>query len=150
MEDSQLANILKEFERYFGFSLVPDANHACLIALTKKLSIQIELDRYGMVIIGCRIVNAPPSSYRNSLITAALKYNEATPPSTGIFGFGKKRQQLLLYIKIDPKNITSQYIASILPPFIEKAKYWIETIEKNEIPEISPTSKPKSAGMFGL
>lgn len=148
MVDTQLGNILKEFEPFFQCSLAPDANDSCLVK-TDDLPIQIELDRYGFVLIGCRIFTLPNSRFRSNLITAALKFNESTMPSTGIFGFSQKNQQLILYMKVDSQMLTPHIVSSIMPPFIDKAKLWLAAIAKDEIPAI-PSMNNKPTGMFGL
>lgn len=148
MVHSQLGNILKEFESFFQCPLTPDTNDSCLIR-TGNISLQIELDRYGLLLIGCHIATMPSSRYRNNLIHAALRFNEATLPSTGIFGFSQKLQEFILFLTIDPQSITPHLISSTLPPFLNKAKQWMETIEKNEVPSLAITT-PKSSGIFGL
>lgn len=151
MADSQFGVILKDFEDFFHCPLEPDANNSCLIKMEIGISIQIELDRYDQLLIGCRLGALPMSRYRDNLIQAALKSNEAALPSIGIFGFSQKSNQLILFIKHDPNTLTANEILTVLPPFIAKAKQWSEAIAKGETPTVTSSSTESApSGLFGL
>lgn len=146
---TQFGALLKEFEKYFHCPLTPDANDSCMINLG-GLSLQIELDRYHFLLAGCRLGRVLMGRYRDNLIRAALKSNESTSLSTGIIGFSQKSSQLILFIKLDPGQLTLHQITSILPPFLEKARVWTQAIANGEIPENKEHSSPKPSGLFGL
>lgn len=152
MVSSQFGAILKEFEAFFHCSLEPDINNSCLIKLATGIILQIELDRYGLILIGCRLGAVQISRYRDNLIREALKSNHATLPSTGILGFSQKSSQLILFIKLDPTFVSTHQILALLPPFLAKAKIWTEAIARGEIPTISTSidSAKTSSGLFGL
>lgn len=151
MVSTQFEGILKEFEGFFKCPLTPDSNNSCLIKMEIGISIQIELSRYGLVLIGCRIAALPMNRYRENLINTALKFNELTPPSTGIFGFSQKTQNLILFMQLDPNTLSDARIRSVMPPFIEKAKQWVDAIAKGETPTIAQTgSSEMPSGLFGL
>ena len=152
MVSSQYGALLKEFEPFFNCSLTPDENNSCLIQLESGINIQIELDRYGFLLIGSRLGLVHMGRYRDLFIRQALKSNEASLPSTGIFGFSKKSSQLILFLKLDPSHLNKESVFRILPPFINKVKSWKEAIEKGEIPLIqqTKTSKKEPSGIFGL
>lgn len=151
MVSNQFEAILKEFSSFFNCSLTPDENNSCHIKVNNQISIQLELDRYGLLLVACRIASLPMSRYRDHLVHAALKFNEATLPLTGIFGFGQKSQQFILFIKLDPQTLSPYQIALLLPPFIAKAKQWIDAIAKGEVPSAtSQTGSNTPSGLFGL
>ena len=151
MVSTQFGAILKEFETYFNCPLVPDANDSCLITLGIGISLQIELDRYGLVLIGCRLGAVHMGRYRDNLIREALKSNEITLPSTGVIGFSQKSSQLILFMKINPLFFSVHQILAVMPPFIAKAKQWTDAIAKGVVPTIIPTSSSnKPSGIFGL
>jgi hypothetical protein len=152
MVDTQFGAILKEFETFFRCSLKPDANNSCLIKLKSGLEIQIELDRYGLLLIGCRIAALPFSRYRDNLIQQALKSNEAFLPSQGVFGFSQKSNQIILFIKLDPTHLRADQILSLLPPFINRAKQWKEAIARGETPTVASSKATANtpSGLFGL
>ena len=150
MVSSQFGAILKEFETYFKCPLVPDANDSCLIGLEMGISIQIELDRYGIILIGCRLGSVHMGRYRDNLIREALKSNEISLPSTGTFGFSQKSNQLILFMKINPTLLSVHYILEVMPPFIAKAKLWADAIAKGIVPAEVSSSSSKPSGIFGL
>ena len=151
MVSSQFGALLKEFESFFNCPLEPDNNNSCLINLENELSIQIEMDRYGLILIGCRLGAVHMGRYRETLMRQALKSNEATLPSTGILGFSNKSNQLILFIKLNPIELNSNLIGAILPPFISKAKLWKEAITKGETPSVNSLGQSKGAsGIFDL
>lgn len=152
MVSTQFGAILKEMEPFFKCSLEPDQNNSCLIQMENGLSIQIELDRYGYLLIGCKMGLLPMSRYRDNLIQQALKSNALSVPSSGIFGFSQKSNQLILFVCLDPVSLTMHQILSQLPAFIAKAKKWTEAIAKGETPSIEEAAAPSNtpSGIFGL
>jgi Tir chaperone protein (CesT) family len=151
MISSQFGAILKELEAFFDCSLEPDANNSCLITMGIGISIQIELDRYGLLLVGCRLGVIHMGRYRDNIMKEALKSNELTPPSTGIFGFSQKSNQLILFLKIDPLVFSIHQILALMPPFITKAKLWTDAIGKGEVPSVTaPSSTKEPSGLFGL
>lgn len=151
MVSSQFGALLKEFESFFDCPLNPDDNNSCLIQLVSGVSIQIEMDRHGMILFGSRLGSVLMGRYRENLVRQALKSNEATLPSSGVIGFSVKTNQFILFVKLNPLLLNSNQIMSVLPPFIAKATLWKESIEKGEIPQITPTTASnESSGMFGL
>src|SRR5215204_4164435 len=151
MVSSQFGGILKEFENFFNCTLEPDSHDSCLISMEIGINLQVELDRYGMLLIGCRLGAVHMGRYRDNLIRAALKSNETTFPSTGVIGFSQKSNQLILFVKVSSHNFTANDIATLLPPFVTKAKLWMDAIAKGEVPSLTtaPSSKAPS-GLFGL
>ncbi len=151
MVSSQFESLLKEFETFFKCPLQPDQNDSCLIKLGIGISIQIELNRQGFVLMGCRLGAVPMSRYRDNLIREALKSNEATLPSTGILGFSRKSNQFILFMTLNSLLVNAELISTVMPPFIAKAKLWAEAITKGETPAVAQeTNKPASGGIFGL
>jgi len=150
MVSSQFGALLKEFEAFFNCQLEPDPNDSCLITLGTGLTLQIELDRYGLILIGCRLGTVLMGRYRDNLIRAALKSNESTLPSTGILGFSQKSNQFILFIKLNPHFVSIHQILALLPPYLTKAKLWSEAIAKGEVPTTAPIGSSKPSGLFGL
>jgi hypothetical protein len=150
MVTSQFGAILKEFETFFNCPLQPDENNSCLIHMGIGITIQIELDRYGFILIGCRLGAVHMGRYRDQLIREALKFNEAALPSTGVFGFSLKSNQLILFLKLHPHSFSSHQVMILLPPFITKAKQWTEAIAKREVPALTSTSRKSPSGLFDL
>jgi hypothetical protein len=150
MVNSLFEGILKDLEFFFKCHLEPDQNDSCLIHLGNLLSLQIELDSVGHLLIGSRLGRVLAGPYRNNLLRAALKSNDTFPPSTGVLGFSQKSQQLILFIYINPSELHQDQISSILLPFIQKAKRWREAISSNEIPIIEQQSNCSSKGLFDL
>ncbi len=152
MVSSQFGGLLKVFETFFKCPLEPDENNSCLIHLGIGISIQIEMEKYGFILVGSKLGSVHMGRYRDNLIKQALKSNASSFPSCGIFGFSQKSNQLILFIKIDPIKLSPHEIVNSLPPFINKAKIWKEAIEKGDIPALdrdSPVSD-KPSGIFGL
>lgn len=151
MVRSQFGSILKEFESFFNCSLNPDENNSCMVRMGIGINIQMELDRHGLLLIGCQLGVVHMGRYRDDLIRAALKSNDATLPSTGILAFSQKSSQLILFTKFDPNALLINQITHLLPLFVTKAKQWTEAIAKGEVPpSVSTTSSKTPSGLFGL
>lgn len=151
MVTSQFGTILKEMEPFFNCPLEPDSNNSCLITMGIGISIQLELDKYGLLLIGCRLGILPMSRYRDNLIQLALKCNHLDNPSQGIFGFSQKSNQLILFTRLDPASYSTSRILTLLPSFLAKAKKWQDAIAKGETPSIEEEkSANKPSGIFGL
>lgn len=150
MVESQFGAILKEFETFFNCPLKPDDNHSCLIKMGIGIALQVELNRDGMILIGCRLGTLPMGRYRDLIIREALKSNDATSLASGILGFSQKLNQLVLFTRLDPNLLSPDYMLALLPPFVTKAKLWVDTIAKGELPASSAASSRLPSGIFGL
>ena len=144
MVESQMSYILKELEGFFHCSLEPDKNNSCLIKMGIGLSLQIELDRQGYLLIGCKLGALYMGRYRSDLMRAALESNALTPLSTGVLGYSHKSSQLILFLRINQNETPMHEWIEQLPLFIEKAKLWTNAITKNEIPAIATPIKATS------
>lgn len=150
MASSQIKEVLKEFEPYFNCPLVTDEQESCLIKMSTGIEIQIEIDRYGSVLVGCRL-GSVLGKYRDQLFKEAMKSNFLFPPSSGVFGYSQKSKNLILFMFLDPDNLKSEYINSLMTNFTAKAKVWVEAIKSNSIPIIKEGAvKSASDNVFGL
>lgn len=151
MVSTQFQGILKEFEPYFKCQMVSDENESCLVHMGIGLEVQIELNSYGLLLIGCKL-GPLIGRYQDAIFKEALKANELTPPSSGVFGFSQKSKNLILFILIDPKTLKPEMVSVLMDPFIAKAKLWADAIAQGIIPSASPDGKgkEKSDNVFGL
>lgn len=150
MVESQLDNLLKQFEPYFKCPLKADENQCCAIRLSNGVELQIELNRYGMILIGCQLGQII-GRYQDLLFKEALKANNLQHPSTGILGYSRKTSQLIIFKIVDPLSIKTDAINKIFDPFLVKAKLWHEAIKNNQLPIFSEGKKTAStAKIFGL
>jgi Tir chaperone protein (CesT) family len=146
-------SLLQELSRTLGVSkLEPDSNNSCLLKLKSGLVIQIELDKSGQaLIIGADLGPVPPGKYRENLFREALKANDQPHPLHGILCYSKKSDHLVLYQKINIKDLTGEKIAAEITPFAEKGFMWSEALLRNDIPSVNqPYSGQKPGGVFGL
>lgn len=150
MVSTPFESILKEFEPFFNCPLTPDSHQSCLIKMGIGISVQMELNRQDLLLIGCQLGALPMSRYRDNIIQAALKSNGAFPPSTGTFGFSHESNQLILFLLIDPHHLNANKISALLTPFVEKAKLWSDAIAKGETPVIQTATERSARGIFGL
>lgn len=149
MVTSQLSMILKDLETFFECPLETDSNNSCLVDMGIGISLQLELDRHGFLLVGCRLGMVHMGRYRNDLIRAALKSNELTPLSSGILGFSHKSQQLILFIRVDTQAVPLHQLTEQLSLFTAKAKLWKDAIAKGEVPAIA-SRQVAGKGLFGL
>jgi len=138
MNTSQHEMLLKDFEPYFNCPLEFDSNNSCLIMMPDEMTVQIEFNRYGVLIIACR-VGIVEGRFRDLVFKEALRANYFYPPSQGVFGFSKKTNQLFLYKMVDPQTINKHEIGLIFDPLIKRGKNWAESLARNEIPELEIT-----------
>lgn len=149
MVSTQLDHVLKDLEAYFKCSLKADDQNSCLIKMRLGISVQIEIDKSGFLLVGCRLGSMHMGRYFKELIRAALKSNELTSIKSGVFGFSHRSSQLILFMRIAIDKLSPSELVELFPPFVEKAKIWHDAITKNEIPQMMETIK-KSSGFFGL
>ena len=133
-------------------NLHPDKNYSCLIRFKGGLEVQVELDHSGQfLILGADLGTSPPGKYRENLFKEALKANDQPPPLYGILAYSKKSDHLVLFERINIKDLTGEKIAAEIIPFTEKATLWAQAVKNGEIPVINQhSSSPSSGGMFGL
>lgn len=151
MVSSQFEAMLKDFEPYFKCRLESGVNDSCLVKMGIGITIQLELNRYGLILIGCR-VGEIQGRFRDNAIKEALKANEFYPPSTGTFGFSHKSNALYLHTVLDPYRLDADKIANTLNPFIAKAKMWADALQKGDIPVVGEEAIPQSSSFppFGF
>lgn len=152
MVSDLFGTLLQELGRALQIDLRPDANNSCLIRFGKDLRVQIELDPTGqVVVVGTELGTVPPGRYRENLFTEALKSNGLPAPRYGIFAYSRKTDHLILYEKMQIRDLTGNKIADFLPLFMEKAKIWKEALTRGEVPVAITvhTSRPPT-GMFGM
>ncbi len=145
MVSSQFESILKDFEPFFKCRLQADQNESCLVRMGHGISLQMELNRYGFLLIGCRIGELPRGRFQDDVIKEALKANEFYPPFTGIFGISRKSNNLFLYLLVDPLKLDQDKISNLLNPFIAKAKLWSDSINQGNIPALGAATSPQPA-----
>lgn len=149
MADTQFKSILKEFEPFFHCPLVVDENESTLIHMGIGVDIQIELDRYGSVLIATRL-GSTVGRYSDLVFKEALKVNYIDPPSAGVFGYSQKSKNLILFMLVDPRAIKPDSISRIMTPFIKKAKRWVDAIKAGIVPGQEGKPPPPSDNPFGL
>lgn len=150
MVTTQFGAILKDLEPLFNCKLEPDANNVCLIKLKSGIKVQVELDRHGDLLIGVRLGTIPSSRYLENILKEALKANQLQfPLASGVLGYSTKTNQLILFMTVDNRSITSERLTTTLGPFLTKAKLWSEAIQHGEIPLIE-AEKQSPRGIFGL
>lgn len=133
--------------------LHPDRNNTCLVRLKSGLEIQLEIDRSGnFLVLGADLGTVHPGKYRENLFREALKANGLPYPLHGILAYSRKSDHLVLFEKLNIKDLNGEKIAAEIIPFSEKALVWKNAVAQNDIPIINQaySSVTRSAGMFGL
>lgn len=147
-----LGTLLQELGQSLGVrNLQPDANNSCLLKYPDGQEIQVELDDTGeFLLIGAKLGPVPPGRYREDLFVAALKANAMPHPLHGILCYGPKADNMLMFQKINIKDLNGARIAAEIPPFVEKARLWTDAIKRGDVPLVTQEGAPRSSGMFGL
>ena len=132
--------------------LHPDRNNSCQVRLKGGLTIQLELDRLAQfLIIGTDLGPVPYGKYRENLFREALKANGMPFPLNGILAYSNKTEHLIMFEKLNAKELNGEKIMTVLTPFIEKANVWKEALVRNEIPALTQHyASERPAGIFGL
>lgn len=131
----------------------PDSNNSCLLELKEGVYVQIEPDETAdWLIMGTKLGNIPPGSYRTQLSKAALQTNALQPAPLGVFAWSEAADVLVLFTKIPVKHLDGIKLHEILTKFHAKALIWKKAIEENKVPMVeSETNKIiASRGLFGL
>ena len=129
--------------------LHPDRNNSCLIKMPEGIKIQLEQNsKNDEFILGADLGQVPPGRYRENLFREALKANGMPYPQHGILSYSAKTDHLILYETFSSKDLRGEMVADEIPHFVEKAKYWKESMEKGELPVVGTLQS--SQGMFGL
>lgn len=151
MVSSQLDSILKDFESFFKCRLEADKNNSCLINMGIGVSIQMELNRSGQLLIGSPIAVLPGGRFQDDVLKEAMKANGFYPPFSGIFGFRPASNTLFLYLLVEPHRLNEDKINQLLTPFIAKAKKWKDALDKGELPVIDEIAGGQPASLpFGF
>jgi Tir chaperone protein (CesT) family len=133
--------------------LHPDRNNSCLITLQSGIQIQLELDKSGQfLILGSDLGSIlQQGKYRENLFQEALKANDLPYPTHGILAYSKKTDHLVLFEKINIRDLTGEKIAAQVTPFLEKAALWSDALKRSEVPSVNQAvTGGRGPGMFGL
>lgn len=150
MVSTLFQSVLKEFEPFFQCKLETDDKESCLVKMAIGLEVQIELNAYGYLLIGCKL-GALLGRYRDLVFKEALKANYLHAPTTGVFGYSQKSKNLILFLLLDPKSLKPDNIPNIMNPFIAKAKLWADSIARGATPStMEGKPKGKSDNIFGI
>lgn len=135
-----------------GITLHVDKNHACLLKIHHKLSMQIQRDTTGeKVIIASFLIELPPGRFRQNVLAEALKANNLPDPRTAIFGYLKAKNMLTMH-QIYPMNILDgKKLAILVANFIDYAEAWQHAVENGQ-PGPAPIqgTAAKTINPFGL
>ena len=154
MVTDQFGTLLEEISREMKIGpLISDKNNTCQIRLKTGLEFQIEMDKaHQFLIIGADLGVIPPGRYRENILREALKANGLPHPLYGIFAYSKKKNSLILFMRLNLSELTGQKVAEFLQPFTEKGLAWMRAIARGEVPVVASiyTSGRSGMGMFGL
>ena len=133
------------------YDLHPDSNNSCLIKLKGGLEIQLELDKsQESLLIGTDLGQIAAGKYREDVFCEALKANGLPYPRWGDFAYSQKSDHLVLFHKLNVKDLNGEKVADFLTHFLEKAFLWRDSIMRNDVPVVTDTHASKPTGMFGL
>lgn len=132
-------------------TLHADSNNSCLIRFKGGLEVQIELNEQEHKLIICSDLGyASIGKYREDVFREALKANGMPYPRWGDFAYSRKADHLILFHRLELKDLTGERIADFLTHFLEKAFYWREALLRNDVPVVSDLRTARPMGMFGL
>jgi hypothetical protein len=145
------AQILNDVGQHFGATLIPDANHSCLVWIRDVIQIQLELDRtQRYFIVGANVGELPPGKFRELFLKEALRANGAPYPRVGTFAFSIRKNALLLFETFPLQTLNTNILIEFLPIFVDKAITWQDAIKNGQPPNIQYTTQKGTKGMFGL
>jgi hypothetical protein len=141
--------LLEELGTAMNLKLSPDKFSSCVIRLPSKLDVAIKTSPSGEDILILIELGAPGSGpFRANILKEALMANAQTEARKGIFCYGEKKDQLLLYKSIPIYDLTGQQLFDILSDLSETARYWKECLSRGELPQ---RYAPRSGqNIFGL
>jgi hypothetical protein len=144
--------LLQDLGKLLKIKLESDAHNSCLIRFPNKFTIQLELDRSGnFLLLGSDLAIVPPGRYRENVFREALKANGLPSPRNGDFAYSKQTDRLILSEKLLMTDLNGDKLLSTFTPFLEKARYWHDTIAHGDVPAaLQVASTAKGSGMFGL
>ncbi len=111
-----------------------EKNRAVKFSVNENLHIQIEDDEQNeRIFLATFIGEIPPGKYRENLLKEGLKAN-ALFPRTGTLSYAPRNNQLTLFEYLYYASLTGEKIANRLAPFIEKALFWKQAMERGTLP----------------
>jgi hypothetical protein len=149
MVTDRFGALLEELGSSMNLKLAPDKFNSCVIRLPDKLEIAIkpspsEEELYALIELG----SPGTGPLRLNMLKEALMSNAQTESRKGIFCYGTKKDQLLLYRSIPIYDLTGQQLLEIITDLGETARYWKECLSRGELPQ---RYAPRSGqNIFGL
>jgi len=152
MSSDRLSSLLKELEPFFNCPLILNTrHHACLLKLGTGIMLLLRLARHeNFFEISTRFHHLPDSPrLREQLFKAALQANGQYPRDPGILAFTPASNQLILFTHLPMETISSEKIIQVLPPFLTKAKLWLDALSRGEVPTLEGGGRG-GGGLFGI
>ena len=153
MIEDRFGALIQELSSVFHIPISPDAHNACRIEYPDSMSLTLEPDPLGELLMVVIEISKPgDGKFRENILKEALRSNGLPFPRIGTFCYSHKKEFLLLTEQIPFEDLSGQRLFEQLESLLEKGRLWKESIEHGELPPIhSAGGAPRSpGGIFGL
>ncbi|HAZ15440.1 MAG TPA: hypothetical protein DCY54_02200 [Parachlamydiales bacterium] len=142
--------LMEDLGKLLDITLIPDKHHACVLNFEDEISVQLEADSSRHALTLATIIGEiPAGKFRELMLSMGLKYN-ALYPRAGTFAYRTNENQLVFFFQLPLENLQPETIEEALPPFIEKAKVWKESLSRGAIPPLEAPEAKKKPSLFDL
>ena len=142
--------LMDELGNLLDTTLIPDKHNACVLNFDDEISVQIEPDAAGhLLMLGANIGEIPAGKFRENLLANGLKYNALTP-RIGTFAYLARKNLLVFFHTFELEGLHADLIATTLPSFVERAVRWKQDVAKGVVPVIDIEGKQTKPSIFDL
>ncbi|MBS0616206.1 MAG: CesT family type III secretion system chaperone [Verrucomicrobia bacterium] len=146
----RFATLLADLGTLINVPLHPDSKRLCRLNIDNKIHIQIqEEENQDRLLVACFVGEIPAGKFRENLLKATLKENNAYP-RLGTFAYSARNNQLALFAYIYYPGLHGDNFADFLGTFLEKAFTWKTALETGRIPERGQTLQKTGPSIFDI
>lgn len=125
--------LLLELGEELDTPLHPDERNICRLEINEAIFVQLELDRSEQnLIIACQVTELPPGTFKDQVLKALLRGNDAINKRIGTFSFLAKTNLVILHYKCHLSQMDGPALVEILIEFSNQAIHWRTAIEQGK------------------
>jgi|GEM_PF-1313807 len=151
--NNEFLEVIEGLSRLMNLPLTPEHEKSIVLAVDKKLRVQLELEEQkNRLIVASQIFPLDPGKFRENVLLYALMTNVYPYTLIGTLCFSEKTGSLVLYHYFDMEKVSPDVLHDFLPRFVEKAMEWQEALENSNPAPAQVVQRGKKHGIspFGI